>query len=52
MRETVKTNPEEAGRKAAIRRALDDREIHDLLAAGRRTEAETRIRECLSSSLE
>ncbi len=50
MREIVKTNPEEAGRKEAIRRALDDAEVHALLTAGKRLEAETRIRECLSSS--
>ncbi len=52
MRETVKTNPSEAGRKAAIRRVLDDAEVTELLRAGRRLEAETRIRQCLSSSSE
>jgi len=51
-REVVKTNPEEAGRKAAVRRVLDDSQVHALLAAGQRLEAETRIRECLSLSLE
>ena len=52
MREIVKTNPAEAGRKAAIRRVLDDAEVHDLLRAGKRLEAETRIQICLSSSSE
>lgn len=52
MREIVKTNPDEAGRKAAVRRVLDDAEVHALLASGNRLEAETRIRECLSSSSE
>jgi len=52
MREIVKTNPDEAGRKAAVRRVLDDAQTHELLRAGRRLEAETRIRQCLSSSSE
>lgn len=51
-REFVKTNPDEAGRKAAVRRVLDDAEIQAMLSAGQRLEAETRIRECLSLSLE
>ncbi len=49
MREIVKTNPTEAARKAAVRRALDDRETHRLLLEGREEEAEARIRVCLSS---
>ena len=52
MREIVKTNPAEAGRKAAVRRVLGDAEVHDLLRAGKRLEAETRIQICLSSSSE
>lgn len=52
MREIVKTNPDEAGRKAAVRRVLDDAQVLELLRAGRRLEAETRIRQCLSSSSE
>ncbi len=52
LREIVKTNPDEAGRKAAVRRVLDDAQTHELLRAGRRLEAETRIRQCLSSSSE
>ena len=52
MRETVKTNPGEAARKAAVRRVLDDATVRDLLRAGERLEAETRIRRCLSSSSE
>jgi len=52
MREIVKTNPDEAGRRAAVKRVLDDAEVHELLAAGKRLEAETRIRQCLSSSSE
>jgi len=52
MREIVKTNPGEAERKAAVRRVLGDAEVHALLRAGERLEAETRIRRCLSSSSE
>ena len=52
MREFVKTNPGEAARKAAVRRVLDDATVHDLLRAGERLEAETRIQRCLSSSSE
>ena len=52
MREIVKTNPGEAGRKAAVRRVLDDAPVHELLRTGKRLEAETRIRQCLSSSSE
>ena len=52
MREIVKTNSDEADRKAAVRCALDDAEVHELLRAGKKKEAETRIRRCLSSSSE
>ncbi len=52
MREIVKTKPDEAERKAAVRRVLDDPEVPKLLAVGKLKEAETRIRECLSSSSE
>ncbi len=51
-REFVKTTPDEAGRKAAVRRVLDDAQVHTLLASGQRLEAEARIRECLSLSSE
>ncbi|MGI4790568.1 MAG: precorrin-2 dehydrogenase/sirohydrochlorin ferrochelatase family protein [Janthinobacterium lividum] len=47
QREFVKTNSEEASRKAAIRRVLDDAEVHALLVSGKYIEAEARIRECL-----
>ena len=50
MREFVKTNSTKAERKAAVGRALADDESHKLLLAGKRLEAEIRIRECLSSS--
>ena len=49
MREIVKTNPTEAARKAAVRRALGDIETHRLLLEGREEEAEARIFQCLSS---
>ena len=48
MREIVKTNPTEAARKAAVRRALSDTEARKLLLEGRESEAEARIRLCLS----
>ena len=48
-REIVKTNPTEAARKAAVRRALGDTEVRKLLLEGRELEAEARIRLCLSS---
>ena len=48
MREIVKTNPTEAARKAAVRRALSDAEARKLLLEGRELEAEARIRLCLS----
>ena len=52
MREIVKTNPDEAGRRAAVRRVIEDAEVHALLRAGDTLEAEARARECLSSSSE
>lgn len=52
LREIVKTNGSEAERKAAVRRALEDPDVHRLLAEGRQLESETRIRQCLSSSSE
>ncbi len=48
QREFVKTNSDEAARKAAMRRVLDDAEIRRLLLAGDLVEAEARIRICLS----
>ena len=48
QREFVKTNSDEAARKAAVRRVLDDAEIRRLLIAGDLKEAEARIRLCLS----
>jgi precorrin-2 dehydrogenase/sirohydrochlorin ferrochelatase len=48
QREFVKTNLDEAERKAAVRRAIEDEEVHRLLLDGRHLEAEARIRECLS----
>ncbi len=48
VRDIVKTNPTEAGRKEVMRRVLDDPEVHQLLRDGKLLEAETRIRACLS----
>ena len=48
VREIVKTNPTEAGRKDVMRRILNDPEVHQLLRDGKLLEAETRIRACLS----
>ena len=48
QRDFVKTNPDEAARKAAVRRVLDDNEVRRLLLAGDLVEAEARIRLCLS----
>ena len=48
QREFVKTNSDEAARKAAVRRVLDDPEVYQLLRAGKLLEAEARIQECLS----
>ena len=48
QRGVVKTNPDEAARKAAVKHVLDDAEIRELLLAGGLVEAEARIRKCLS----
>lgn len=48
QRDFVKTNPDEAARKAAVRRVLDDGETRQLLLAGDLEEAEARIQACLS----
>lgn len=48
QRDFVKTNSDETSRKAAVRRVLDDPEVHALLLDGRHLEAEARIRQCLS----
>ena len=48
MRGAIKALPDEAARKAAVRRVLDDPEVHRRLAAGENLEAEARIQECLS----
>ena len=48
QREFVKTNSDEAARKAAVRRVLDDAEVRRLLLAGSNLEAEALIRTCLS----
>jgi len=47
QRDFVKANPDEAARKAAIRRVIDDPEVRRLLLDGKPLEAEARIRECL-----
>ncbi len=47
QRDFIKTNFDEAARKAAVRRVLDDAEVHQLLLAGKHLEAEARIRQCL-----
>ena len=52
QREFVKTNPDEAERKAAVRRVLDDAETRRLLLDYNLLEAESRIRECLFLSSE
>lgn len=48
QRDFVKTNSNEAARKAAVRRVLEDAEVRRLLLAGKKLEAEARIRTCLS----
>jgi precorrin-2 dehydrogenase/sirohydrochlorin ferrochelatase len=52
QREIVKTNSDEASRKAAVRRVLGDAEVHQLLREQKFIEAEARIRECLFLSSE
>lgn len=48
QRDFVKTNTDEAERKAAVRRVLDDAEVFALLRDSKHLEAEVRVRECLS----
>ncbi len=48
QREFVKTNSDEAARKAAVRRVLDDPEVRRLLIDGNVLEAEAQIHACLS----
>lgn len=52
QRERIKAIADEAERKAAVRRVLDDKEVHALIADGRHLEAEARIRQCLFLSSE
>ena len=52
QRDTLKAIKSEAERKAAVRRVLDDPEVHALLLSGRHSEAEARIRKCLFLSSE
>ncbi len=51
-RNTLKAIRSEAERKAAVRRVLDDPEVHALLLDGKHLEAEARIRQCLFLSSE
>ena len=51
-REAIKAIRDEAGRKAAVRRVLDDAEVHALLLGGKSLEAEARIQTCLFLSSE
>ncbi len=48
QREFVKTNSDEAERKTAVKRVLDDGAIRQLLIAGDLVEVEARVRQCLS----
>jgi len=52
QRDQIKAIASEAERKAAVRRVLDDAEVHALLLGGRHLEAEARIRKCLFLSSE
>ncbi len=52
QRDQIKTIASEAERKSAVRRVLDDAEVHALLLGGRHLEAEARIRKCLFLSSE
>ena len=52
LREIVKTNLSEAGRRAAVRRALADPEARRLISEENVLEAEARIRQCLLSPSE
>jgi precorrin-2 dehydrogenase/sirohydrochlorin ferrochelatase len=48
----LQNNRDEAARKAAVRRVLDDAQVRRLIQDGRQLEAGARVRECLSSSSE
>ena len=52
QREAIKAITGEAERKAAVRRVLDDAEVHALLLGGKSLEAEARIQTCLFLSSE
>lgn len=52
QRDQLKAIANEAERKAAVRRVLDDEEVHALLLDGRHLEAEAQIRKCLFLSSE
>lgn len=52
QRDQIKAIQNEAERKAAVRRVLDDEQVHALLLDGRHLEAEARIRQCLFLSSE
>lgn len=52
QRDQIKAIADEAERKAAVRRVLDDPDVHALLLDGRHLEAEARIRKCLFLSSE
>lgn len=52
LREQVKGAGDEAARRAAVGRVIDDPAVWDGLRAGKFLEAEARARECLSSSSE
>lgn len=52
QRDQIKAIASEAERKAAVRRVLDDAEVHALLLGGRHLEAEARIRQCIFLSSE
>jgi len=48
----LQSNRDEAARKAAVRRVLDDAQVRQLIQDGKQLEAGARVRECLSSSSE
>ena len=51
-RSLLQSNRDEAARKAAVRRVLDDAQVRQLIQDGKQLEAGARVRECLSSSSE
>ncbi len=51
-RSLLQANRDEAARKAAVRRVLDDAQVRQLIQDGKQLEAGARVRECLSSSSE